>query len=632
MSTSSFIADDGTVFLTVFGEKAQTYTLDKSAGSFGMHDGLVPVTVLNVDGLSSCEAVQGAFDLWSKVDDVWRSEIFMSGLVLQSSDAMVTDSLASCFAGYNASFVAHKGATISAAFSALPMVASFFAENDIEVPQGPYMAEVSATGNRVRLSKVYRVYHDELQAFNSPAVPDASGDTFHQLSAEVEGMNTMSIPVPSRVYTLNVTTPRPLEGMRVGIKDIYDLKGFRTGCGNRAHWNLYEPAEQSAYTVQVLIDAGAAIVGKVKTSQFANGAAVSAGWFDQLAPFNPRGDGYQSPSTSSSGSAASIAGYPWLDFTIGSDTGGSIRFPAGACGLYSLRASWGALSLEGVMPMVGVLDAPGYFARSGGELAKFGKAWFADTLAARSYSGFPSKLRVPEDLFSAAGAARSLYTKFTADLASFLGASVDTTSYWGQWSDTVGRDVGVDLASYANTSWTTMVGYYQYKYFGAPFIQDYEEMHAGRTPAMDATVQVRWKYGTDLGEEGYNAALDVKAKVKEFADNYVTIASNETCSETLFVRPQSAGDTSYRTYFPSYPTPAWGYDSTYHAIYAEQPEITIPIGHFPYNSTVTNHVEYLPVTVSVNAARGCDYMLLDLAQQLHAAGIVSEVKTGPVAF
>lgn len=73
------MADDGAVFLTVFGDKAQTYTLDKSAGSFGMHDGLVPVTVLNIDGLSNCEAVQGAFDLWSQVDDVWRSDLFTSG-------------------------------------------------------------------------------------------------------------------------------------------------------------------------------------------------------------------------------------------------------------------------------------------------------------------------------------------------------------------------------------------------------------------------------------------------------------------------------------------------------------------------------------------------------------------------
>lgn len=95
------------------------------------------------------------------------------------------------------------------------------------------MAEVSTTGNRVRLSKVYRVYRDEMQAFTAPAVPDKSGDFFYQLSAEVPGM-TLSIPVPSRVYTLNVTSPRPLEGMRVAVKDIYDLAGFKTGCGNRA--------------------------------------------------------------------------------------------------------------------------------------------------------------------------------------------------------------------------------------------------------------------------------------------------------------------------------------------------------------------------------------------------------------
>ena len=138
-------------------------------------------------------------------------------------------------------------------------------------------------------------------------------------------------------------------------------------------FNLYDAAKKSAYSVQKLIDDGAIVVGKVKTSQFANGAAVSAGWFDQLAPYNPRGDGYQSPSTSSAGSAAGLAAYDWLDYAIGSDTGGSIRYPAGACGLYGLRPSWGALSLEGVMPMASRLDTPGFFARSGDYLAKFGK-------------------------------------------------------------------------------------------------------------------------------------------------------------------------------------------------------------------------------------------------------------------
>lgn len=48
-------------------------------------------------------------------------------------------------------------------------------------------------------------------------------------------MATQSIPVPSRLYTLNATTPeRPLEGMRVAVKDMFDMEGLRTGCGSRA--------------------------------------------------------------------------------------------------------------------------------------------------------------------------------------------------------------------------------------------------------------------------------------------------------------------------------------------------------------------------------------------------------------
>lgn len=65
---------------------------------------------------------------------------------------------------------------------------------------------------------------------------------------------------------------------------------------------------------------GAVIVGRVKTSQFANGESATADWVDQMCPFNPRGDGYQQPQSSSSGPGAAAAAYDWLDHTIGSDT------------------------------------------------------------------------------------------------------------------------------------------------------------------------------------------------------------------------------------------------------------------------------------------------------------------------
>jgi Asp-tRNA(Asn)/Glu-tRNA(Gln) amidotransferase A subunit family amidase len=108
------------------------------------------------------------------------------------------------------------------------------------------------------------------------------------------------------------------------VKDIYDIQGLKTGCGNRAYYSLYAPAAVNSFAVNRLVELGAVIVGKTLTSQFANGETSTADWVDQFCPFNPRGDGYQDPSSSSSGSGASMGAYGWLDYAIGSDTGISV--------------------------------------------------------------------------------------------------------------------------------------------------------------------------------------------------------------------------------------------------------------------------------------------------------------------
>lgn len=78
--------------------------------------------------------------------------------------------------------------------------------------------------------------------------------TFTDLSTTTPGMNTLSIPVPSRLYTLNLTDPRPLEGRRIAVKDIYDIAGLKTGCGNRAYLNTYPARQTTAVAIQRLID------------------------------------------------------------------------------------------------------------------------------------------------------------------------------------------------------------------------------------------------------------------------------------------------------------------------------------------------------------------------------------------
>lgn len=100
---------------------------------------------------------------------------------------------------------------------------------------------------------------------------------------------------------------------------MYHLDGIRTSVCNRAYHDLYPPQTETAACVQILISLGAIIVGKTHLSSFAWREEPTE-CIEYPAPFNPRGDGYQSPAGSSSGSGAAIASYEWLDFTLGSDS------------------------------------------------------------------------------------------------------------------------------------------------------------------------------------------------------------------------------------------------------------------------------------------------------------------------
>ena len=128
-----------------------------------------------------------------------------------------------------------------------------------------------------------------------------------------------TVAVPSRNYFTQIKE-KPLNGFRIAVKDIYDLNGIRTAASNRAFRDLYPPRRRSADVIQKLINYGAIIVGKTKTTTFADRELATQDWIDTHAPFNPRGDGYIWGGGSSTGSAAAVAAYDWLDYAIGSDS------------------------------------------------------------------------------------------------------------------------------------------------------------------------------------------------------------------------------------------------------------------------------------------------------------------------
>lgn len=392
-------------------------------------------------------------------------------------------------------------------------------------PPGPYF--VSPSGS---FYQPLRLYSDFSGAFTQPLTsgPDSS---YIALPASISGIS-QTVGVPSHLYYTR-TASKPLAGVRLGVKDIYDLKGQRTSDGNRAYYALFPPRTVTAPAVQRLIDAGAIIVGKMKTSQFANGEMATADWVDYHSPFNPRGDGYQDPSSSSSGAGSGEGSYPWLDLALGSDTGGSIRGPAQVQGVYGNRPSRGLVELTNVMPLAPELDTPGFLCRDAEIWAAAGKVLYAGSL--KPYKAYPKKLLVVDFPAAANTAANAILLKFLGQLESFLGVKGTPFNLESTWAASKPNAALPALTKFFNTTYATIISKEQTKNVRDPFYKAYAAAFDGRTPFVDPVPLLRWKYGDSLPASALTEAVANKTIFKNWWNSNVLKNDSNTCSESLLV-------------------------------------------------------------------------------------------------
>ena len=164
-----------------------------------------------------------------------------------------------------------------------------------------------------------------------------------------------------------------LSGLSLAVKDIFDVKGQKTGGGNPQMLAEAATAASTAPAIRALLDAGARYIGRTQTDELAFSLMGDNAHYPR--PVNPAAP-ERATGGSSSGSAAAVAG-GLADIASGSDTGGSIRAPASFCGLLGLRTTHGLIPLEGAMPLAPSFDTFGWFAKDAEVYERVGRIFFA---------------------------------------------------------------------------------------------------------------------------------------------------------------------------------------------------------------------------------------------------------------
>lgn len=388
-------------------------------------------------------------------------------------------------------------------------------------------------------------------------------------------------------------------------------------------------------------------MGKVKTSEFCEGVDPHQ-WIGSTCPVNPRGDGEQKPSSSSTGSAVAAAAYPWLDCTIGTDTGGSIRHPAGVNGIFGNRPTQTAIDLSGVLGATDLLNTLGIFTRDATTFSKIGTQLLPKSFqpliprSARKFKllypvrslqrenpdphrWFPNPIDDPARLTEAEKQMEAFVQQFEHHL-SCQRRPFNLAELWRALKPR-GQPESLDEAT--GGIYSALVSYSALHEGGITnFINTYAASHAGLHPEISPIVQKRHDYGRSLPVAEIARHLDAMAVFAHWVENVLFGPPDEEAI-TLLVFPQSFGVPRYRDDIPADDCIVYDTFSVFSFGYLVGcPDYTVPIGEVPFVSRVTGREGYLPVSVSLVARRGNDVPLFDVLTALEEQRVLRGVKAG----
>ncbi|KAI1267252.1 amidase [Xylariaceae sp. FL1019] len=406
--------------------------------------------------------------------------------------------------------------------------------------------------------------------------------------------------VPSSCY-FKPSRERPFHGVRVGVKDNIDIMGHKTTLNSRAWTLLYPPAKEHAECVQRLIDAGAIIVGKLKLQAMLVREEPSEA-VEFTSPFNPRGDGYRTPSGSSSGSAAAIGSYDWLDLALGSDTNGGIRKPAQYNGCFGIRQSTSFATVIDLLNGIEMTDS-----RIPRALIPIRKPHYIRILR-------------PEDWLPTANKDQTFaIDKFVAGVQKAF------------------RSQKVQAASLSGEEYLQNAGgypYYKDSYKALQSFRDEYRANFGEQPFVHMYLQWQWNTARDIREEKRDEYWVRLEEYRDFLREEIFKWGSSDTDFTIMVLPIGDGKPpDERGAAVPPPEVLSGVSPLLMSPILRAPEITAIVGERLFTSKITGRREPCPIAVSIIGPPRADFRLAKVVElSMEAAGMPTKLKTGPSVY
>ncbi|KAF3923470.1 hypothetical protein ABW21_db0208090 [Orbilia brochopaga] len=514
----------------------------------------------------------------------------------------------------------------------------YFLRSNEQLASGPYFLREGGG-----VTEAMRAYDDPYKAFLYGVVQD--GDGFTRLPTDL-------IAVPSRLHA-KPSIFLPLAGKRIAVKDIIDLRNLPTGASSRDYAAYHGPANTTALAVQKLLSLGATVIGKTKTTQFANGEAARD-WIEEHCPFNPRADGYLDPAGSSTGSAAAVAGYDWVDYALGTDrvVNGDTNEPgvyekdcvdklwdinsslwernmagsiAGSLWIASqswdFRASWRHASFE--------LDTLGFFARGVEDMQLLQQVWYGQD--AGHLKNKLSKIIVPKGVFDRLPASkRPVLTEFVDDMTkttSLAKVDLDVDKIW--------QSSGLATANQSYTDYLySTVAHLQIWDSHAhefTFYNNYRERF-GKAPYINPQVLHKWAIRANITKADYAEAVTRKETFKSFLASHIfndgAVMALPAGGIAPMYRDELIPPESVDAYLQSF-----GFDDTFYSILGGLPSVIIPVGQRSVVSRVTGDAVWEPVSMMLVGPAGSEGRIIELVRTvLRRSGRQMRVQVGAAAY